>query len=69
MGLAGYYRRFIKGFSNIANPIAFLQKKGVKFKCTSECEERFQKLKKILTSESILKIAYLNEDFFVCTNA
>jgi hypothetical protein len=31
MGLAGYYRIFIKGFSNTANPITSLQKKGVNF--------------------------------------
>jgi hypothetical protein len=42
MGLAGYYRRFIKGFSNIGFPVTSLQKKGVKFIWTPECEERFQ---------------------------
>jgi hypothetical protein len=31
MGLAGYYHRFIKGFSKIASPDTSLQKKGVKF--------------------------------------
>jgi hypothetical protein len=31
MGLAGYYRRFIEGFLNIAHPITSLQRKGVKF--------------------------------------
>jgi hypothetical protein len=31
MGLAGYYRRFIKGFSKIGFSITALQKKGVKF--------------------------------------
>jgi hypothetical protein len=41
MGLAGYYRRFIKGFSKIGFPITTLQKKGIKFIWTSKCEERF----------------------------
>jgi hypothetical protein len=31
MGLAGYYRRIIEGFSKIAHPITSLQRKGVKF--------------------------------------
>jgi hypothetical protein len=38
MGLVGYYIRFIKGFSKIGFPITSLQKKGVKFTWTSECE-------------------------------
>ena len=31
MGITSYYRRFIEGFSRIANPITSLQKKGKKF--------------------------------------
>ena len=42
MGLVGYYRRFIKGFSKIASPITSLQKNGLKFEWTSKCEESFQ---------------------------
>jgi hypothetical protein len=41
MGLAGYYRRFIKGFFKIGCPITSLQKKGDKFTWTPECEEIF----------------------------
>ena len=41
MGLAGYYRRFIEGFSKLAHPITSLQKKGVKFDWTSKCEDHF----------------------------
>jgi hypothetical protein len=45
MGLAGYYKRFIAGFSRIAHPITSLQRKGVKFQWTTECEKRFHHLK------------------------
>ena len=41
MGLEGYYRRFIEGFSKVAHPITSLQKKGIKFEWTSRCEEIF----------------------------
>jgi hypothetical protein len=49
MGLARYYRRFIKGFSKITHPINFLQRKGVKFQWTLDCEKSFQHLKQLLT--------------------
>jgi hypothetical protein len=41
MGLAGYYRRFIKEFSNIGYPITSLQRKETKFTWIAECEESF----------------------------
>ncbi|KAL6211371.1 hypothetical protein ACLB2K_016598 [Fragaria x ananassa] len=43
--LAGYYRRFIKGFSSIASSLAKLTKKNVKFVWTDECEKAFEELK------------------------
>jgi hypothetical protein len=69
MGLAGYYRRFIKGFSKFDYPITALQRKGVKFIWTPECEERFQSLKQLLTHAPMLKIANPDNDFLMCTNA
>jgi hypothetical protein len=69
MGLAGYYRRFIAGLSRIAHPITSLQRKGVKFQWTTECEKGFQQLKQLLTSAPILRIADPNEYFVVCTDA
>jgi hypothetical protein len=45
------------------------EKKGVKFIWTSECEERFQELKYLLTNAPVLNIADLDKDFLVCTNA
>jgi hypothetical protein len=44
--LAGYYRRFIKGFPKISKPMTELLKKDKKFKWTSACEASFQELKK-----------------------
>jgi hypothetical protein len=69
MGLARYYRRFIKRFSKIGCPTTALKKKGVKFTWTSECEERFQELKYLLTHAPILKIADPDDDFLMCTDA
>jgi hypothetical protein len=65
MGLARYSRRFVKGFSKIGCPITALQKKGVKFTWTSECEEIFQELKYLLTHALVLKIANPNNEFHV----
>jgi hypothetical protein len=54
LGLAGYYRRFIPNFSEIAKPMIQLLEKEVKFKWTSQCEEVFLTLKKLLTTAPVL---------------
>jgi hypothetical protein len=69
MGLAGYYRRFIAGFSRIVHAITSLQRKEKKFQWTDECERSFQQLKQLLTSAPILKIADPDKDYVVCTDA
>jgi hypothetical protein len=69
MDIANYYRGFIKGFINIAHPITYLPKKGIKFEWTQECDENFQQLKKLLTSALIMKIVDSKKDFDVCTDA
>jgi hypothetical protein len=69
MGLVGYYRRFIKGFSKIAHPITSLKRNGVKFQWKWDCEKSFQHLKQLLISAPILRIADPNENFIVCTDA
>ena len=58
-----------EGFSRIEIPINSLQKKGKKFDWNLKCEERFKKLKTLLTSAPILRIANPNKDFLVCTDA
>jgi hypothetical protein len=69
MGLVGYYKRFIVGFSKIAHPITSLHKKGTKFEWTPKCEENFNLLKELLTSAPVFKIVDPNEIFVVCTDA
>ncbi|RVW84874.1 Retrovirus-related Pol polyprotein from transposon 17.6 [Vitis vinifera] len=41
LGLAGYYRQFIKGFSKIALPLTKLTQKGVKFEWSNDCSGGF----------------------------
>ena len=41
LGLAGYYRRFVKGFSHIVAPLTQLTRKNVKFEWKAECEKSF----------------------------
>jgi hypothetical protein len=55
MGLAGYYQRFVEGFSRIENLITKLQKKNKKFVWTEKRTEVFQKLKDLLKTSPILK--------------
>eukprot|EP00253_Pinus_taeda_P027714 PITA_27714 len=69
MGLAGYYRRFVEGFSKVAFPITSLQKKGKLFHWTPNCQKSFKKLKHLLTTAPILSIANPNKDYVVCTDA
>ena len=49
LGLAIYYRRFIEGFSSIADPLTTLTKKKAKFEWAETCEKSLQELKEILT--------------------
>ena len=58
MRLAGYYRRFVEGFSKIAKPITTLQRKGVRYEWTEECDTAFIELKRLLTSAPILCVGY-----------
>jgi hypothetical protein len=51
LGLAGYYRRFIKDFSKIAKPMMKLLKKNKAFEWIAECQVSFEEVKKRLTAE------------------
>ena len=54
MGLAGYYRRFFKGFFVIASPLTKLLRKGVKFEWSDKCQNSFEQLKEMLVEAPVL---------------
>ena len=54
LGLARYYRRFVKGFSVIASPLTKLLRKGVKFEWTDKCQNSFEQLKEMLVEALVL---------------
>ncbi|GBG85970.1 hypothetical protein CBR_g40783 [Chara braunii] len=54
LGLASYYRRFIKGFTAIAGPLTNLLKKDQPLIWTPECDQAFSKLKATLISAPVL---------------
>jgi len=53
LGLAGYYRRFIKGFSKIAKPLTNLLKKETDFNWGDKKQECFNILKNALCEEPV----------------
>ena len=69
LGLAGYYRRFVEGFSKIATPMTALTRKGQKFMWTEACENSFQELKKRLTTAPVLTIPQGTTGFAIYCDA
>ncbi|UYV75877.1 K02A2.6-like, partial [Cordylochernes scorpioides] len=54
LGLAGYYRKFIPKFSEIADPLTSLTRKNKLFKWTTEVNKSFQELKSHLSTDPVL---------------
>jgi hypothetical protein len=69
LGLAGYYRRFIEGFSKIARPMTSLTQKGKEFKWTDACKKSFQELKTGLTTAPILTLPDIHRSFVIYCDA
>ncbi|GJW88629.1 putative reverse transcriptase domain-containing protein [Tanacetum coccineum] len=69
LGLVGYYRRFIEGFSKIAKPMTKLTQKKVKFEWGDKQEAVFQLLKQKLCSAPILALPKGSEDFIAYCDA
>nr|KYP39702.1 Retrovirus-related Pol polyprotein from transposon 17.6 [Cajanus cajan] len=69
VGLAGYYRRFIEGFSRIVAPLTQLTRKEQPFIWTDACERSFEELKRRLTTSPVLVLPDSGEPFDVYCDA
>ncbi|KAA3480486.1 DNA/RNA polymerases superfamily protein [Gossypium australe] len=69
LGLAGYYRRFVKGFSIIVTPLTKLLQEDVKFKLSKKCQQSFEQLKALLTEALVLVQPESSKEFIVYSDA
>ncbi|XP_066969202.1 uncharacterized protein [Macrobrachium rosenbergii] len=69
IGMPRHYRRFVKNFADIAQPLTNLLKKNTKFLWSTECEKAFNKLKSVLVSEPILSSPNFNKPFVLAVDA
>jgi hypothetical protein len=65
LGLAGYYQRFIEGFSKISKPMTELVEKDKKFKWMPTYEASFHELKKRLTTAPVLVMPDMEKPFSI----
>ncbi|WMV42529.1 hypothetical protein MTR67_035914 [Solanum verrucosum] len=69
LGLAGYYRRFVEGFSSIASPLTKLTQKKVKFQWSDDCEKSFAELKIRLTTTPVLTLPEGSDGYVIYCDA
>ena len=69
LGLAGYYRRFVEGFSRIEAPLIKLARKDVKYDWVDACQKSFEELKDRLTSALVLALPNGKDGFVVYSDA
>ena len=69
VGLASYYRRFVRGFSKIAEPIYALTKKGAVFQWSADCQSAFEELKTQLVEAPVLSFPDFAKSFILETDA
>jgi len=69
LGLANYYRRFIKDFARVARPMNMLVRKDVKWQWRVEQQKAFDELKGVFTTKPVLVTPDLDKEFRVETDA
>ena len=69
LGLAGYYRRYVKGFAAIAAPLHALTRKDALFHWSEDCQAAFDQLKNRLTTSPITAFPDFSQAFRLYTDA
>ena len=69
LGLASYYRKFVKGFAEVASPLHALTEKSREFLWTDACQEAFEELKHRLQTAPVLAYPILGSDYILDTDA
>ena len=69
LGFGNFYRKFIRKYSTITQPLNNLLKKNTSFNWTQECEDAFLELKKRFTEEPVLMMPDQNRQFIVEADA
>nr|GEW01031.1 RNA-directed DNA polymerase [Tanacetum cinerariifolium] len=69
LGLAGYYGRFVEGFSRLSLPLTKLMRKGEKFVWNEEREKSFEELKQRLVSAPVLTLPSGSGGFQIYSDA
>ena len=69
LGLVGYNRKFVKGFSRIAAPLTKVTRKDVKYDLVDACQQSFEELKSRLTSAPVLAMPNGKDGFVVYSDA
>jgi hypothetical protein len=69
VSMAGFYRKFLKGFADICKPLTDLLKNNVTFKWDKEQDNAFQALKDKIAEKVVLKFPDLNKEFILQTDA
>ena len=69
LGLAGYYTRFVKGFSMTVTPMTRLLQKNVKFEWSQKCQANFEKSTTFLTEAPVLTQPTYGKEYVIFSDA